>query len=112
MTQLIDYSKLDYVAEVKRYVAAPDAAAIHRIQLHLGVALHKQDSALVACSDASERQRVVDSFLKKKLGLTGDGAALERSVQEVCERMKGDRDKLRVTFYYLLAEAHGKLGAL
>ena len=28
---------------------------------------------------------------------------------EVCEKMKADRDKSRVAFYYLLAEKYGKL---
>lgn len=112
MVELKDFSKVDYGAEVKRYSAAPDAQAIAAIQRHLGIALQKKDSALVACSDPSERKRVVDSFLVKKLGLKGDPAALEKSVEQVCQQMKGDHDKLRVTFYYLLAEKHGKLAAL
>ena len=34
---------------------------------------------------------------------------LDKAVVEVCEKMKADHDKARVTFYYLLAERFGKL---
>jgi hypothetical protein len=47
--------------------------------------------------------------LKKKLGLALDDAELDRSVADMCQRMHGDRDKPRVTFYYLLAEKYGRL---
>jgi hypothetical protein len=30
-------------------------------------------------------------------------------VQDVCQQMHADRDKARVTFYYLLAQKYGKL---
>ena len=52
-----------------------------------------------------------DSFLKKKLALTGSDADLDNAVMEVCQKMKADRDKSRVAFYYLLAEKYGKLTA-
>jgi len=32
------------------------------------------------------------------------------AIKDVCEKMKADRDKSRVAFYYLLAEKYGKLG--
>jgi hypothetical protein len=47
--------------------------------------------------------------LKRKLALTESDADLDKVVMAVCERMKADRDKSRVTFYYLLAEKYGKL---
>jgi hypothetical protein len=34
---------------------------------------------------------------------------LDKAIMEVCEKMKPERDKPRVTFYYLLAEKYGKL---
>jgi hypothetical protein len=52
---------------------------------------------------------VRDHFLKKKLGLALDDAELDRAVADVCQKMLGERDKPRVTFYYLLAEKFGKL---
>ena len=47
--------------------------------------------------------------MKKKLGLALDDAALDQSVLDVCTKLHDDRDKSRVTFYYLLAERFGKL---
>ena len=63
----------------------------------------------MACQDKSERDRVRDSFLKKKLALTVSEADLDKAVMDVCQKMKADHDKSRVAFYYLLAEKFGKL---
>ena len=69
--------------------------------------LSKTDAKYVACSDPAERDRVRDGFLKKKLGLTtGD---LDGAIKAICEKMKSDHTKSRLTFYYLLAEHFGKL---
>jgi hypothetical protein len=110
----VEYTKIDYAADVARYVtdtAARSAAgnAIAGIKKYVGIALQNKDSALVACSDATERKRIVDNFLKKKLGLTASDDELDKSVKDVCAQMKADKEKLRVTFYYLLPQKHGKL---
>lgn len=99
----------DWAADVRKY--APDAtdAHINGIVRHCGIALQKADSSLVSCSDSAETGRVRDGFLKKKLGLTADDAALDASIDEVCAQMKESSRKNRVTFYYLLAAKHGKL---
>jgi hypothetical protein len=55
---------------------------------------------------------VRDSWLKRKLALADADDVLDKSVKEVCEKMKADKNKQRVTFYYLLAEKHGKLSSL
>ena len=110
MAEKTDYAKYDYVTDVQRYAAKADPEHVGAVKRYCGIALQKKDSSLVACSDPSERKRVADNFLKKKLGMTNDDAALDKMVQEVCQQMKEDREKLRVTFYYLLAAKHGKLG--
>jgi hypothetical protein len=102
----------EYTDDVARYIDSVDEAAVAGIVKHLGIALRSsKDASLVACSDASERDRVRDSWLKKKLGLADD-AALDADVMAVCAQMKEDREKNRVTFYYLLADKHGKLADL
>jgi hypothetical protein len=67
------------------------------------------DASFAACADKSERDRVRDSFLKKKLGLSVTDAELDQAVLDVCQAMKADYDKSRVAFYYLLAQKFGKL---
>lgn len=99
----------DWVAGVKKYVPEADDAAIKGIVRHCGISLQSRDASFVSCTDKAERERVRDSFLKKKLALTDAEADLDKAVVAVCERMKADRDKPRVTFYYLLAEKYGKL---
>lgn len=99
----------DWAADVKKYSPDADDAAIKGVVRHCGIALQKRDSALVSFSDPTELARVRDGFMKKKLGLTDDDAALDASLAQVGETLKGDRTKNRVTVYYLLAEKHGKL---
>ena len=99
----------DWSRDVKKYIPSANEAAITGIVKHLGIALQSRDGSFVACEDKTERDRVRDSFLKKKLGLTDSDAELEKSIVEVCQTMHGDRDKLRVAFYYILAEKYGKL---
>ncbi len=75
---------------------------------HLGIAATSKDAKLVSCSDSSELERVRESFLKKKLGLTDSDADLDAAIKEVCETMKDSRNKLRATFYHLLTLKYGK----
>ena len=101
----------DYLADVQRYDQGADAAAVEKIVKHLGIALRSKDASLVSCSDKSELDRVCEKWCMKKLGETDTGAA-EAVVGKICEAMKGDRQKQRVTFYYLVAKEMGKLGDL
>jgi hypothetical protein len=101
----------DYVTDVKKYAKTTDEKAVDGIVKHLGIALQSNDASLVSCTDPAELARVRDSFLKKKLGLSAPDAELDEAVKAVCEAMKADRTKSRVTFYYLLAEHYGKLSA-
>jgi len=99
----------DWAANVKEYVPHANEAAIGGIVRHLGIALHSMDASFVACTDKAERDRIRDSFLKKKLGLTISDGELDRGITDICQQMHDERDKPRVTFYYLLAEKFGKL---
>lgn len=100
----------DWAADVKKYVADADDAAIAGIVRYCGIALRNRDSQLVAFSDKTETDRVRNNFLKKKLGLTQADATLDKAIAKVGEVMKADRTKNRVTVYYLLAAEFKKLG--
>mgnify|MGYP001829121659 CR=1 FL=1 len=101
----------DYLADVQRYDAAADADVVQKIVKHLGIALQSKDAALVSCSDRSELDRVREKWCIKKLGAVDAGAA-DAVIGKVCETMQGDRQKHRVTFYYLVAREMAKLGEL
>ena len=102
----------DYLADVKKYVPDANEKAVAAIVKHLGIALKSTDASLVACSSMDELERVRESWLKRKLALDHDDAALDKSIEAVCKKMKPDHNKQRVTFYYLLAEHYGKVGSL
>ena len=97
----------DWTKDVKRYVADPDEAAIKGIVRYCGIALQSRDASLVACTDKAERDRVRDHFLKRKLVVDATDAGLDQAIMDICRKMHADRDKSRVTFYYLLAESGG-----
>ncbi len=100
----------DYSADIGKYTQTVNEAAVSAIVKYCGIALRNKDSSLVSTSDASELATVRDGFAAKKLGLAADAA--DAGIQAVAAKMKGERTKSRVTFYYLLAEATSTLGKL
>jgi hypothetical protein len=54
----------------------------------IGIALQSRDASLVAFSDKSELDRVRDSFLKKKLGLTQSDDELDAAINAVGDKMR------------------------
>jgi hypothetical protein len=105
-------TQVDFAADIAKYTPSVDAKAVSAIVKHLGIALKSADASLVSCSSKDERVRVRESWLKRKLGLTAADADLDKSIEAVCQQMRADASKQRVTFYYLLAEKHGKLASL
>lgn len=101
----------DYLADVRRYDAAVDEEIVAKIVKHLGIALRSRDASFVAVSDPEELKRVRESWIGRKLGIT-DAEKADAAIAHVAEVMKGDRNKHRVTFYYLTAKQLGKLGDL
>lgn len=102
----------DYARDISRYTGNVDAKAVQAIVDHLGIALKSKDASRVAVSSRSEMERVRESWLKQKLKLTDSDRDLDASLKAVGAAMKADKTKSRVTFYYLLAEKHGKLAEL
>jgi hypothetical protein len=101
---------IDYAADVKKYAKKVDEDAVAGIVRHCGIALRSRDASMVSCSQKPELERVRESFLKKKLALSDDDAKLDAAIDDVCETMgRSNKNKSRVTFYYLLAEKYGKL---
>lgn len=100
----------EYLADVQRYDPGADEAVVGKIVKHLGIALRSRDASLVSCTDQSELDRVNEKWCQKKLGMA-EGPA-DDIIGTVCAEMKEDRNKQRVTFYYLVAKHAGKLGDL
>ncbi len=74
----------------------------------LGPSIYLADASLVSCSDKTERDRVKNNFLIKKLGMT-DAPELDAAIMEVCHKFgDANRSKHRAVFYYLLVEKFGK----
>lgn len=95
---------MDYVADVQKYAANVDAAAVNGLAKAYALVLGKADTKYVAASDPQEVARVVENFCKKKLGRKESDAELTAAVKAQCEKMKADRTKSRLTVYYLIAE--------
>ena len=102
-------SGTDWAEDVKKYVSDADENAIQGIVRHCGIALQSRDASLVSFTDNAELERVRESFLKTKLGLGQTDDELDDAIAAIGETMKDDRNKNRVTVYYLLADKFGKL---
>lgn len=95
-----------YYTNVKKYDAKAKRKTVENIVKYCGVALQSRDSSLVACSDEAELKRVADGFVTKKLEQSSGQMEL---VKDICQEMKSDRFKSRVTFYYLAAKKARKI---
>ena len=72
----------DHVADVKKYTKGTvNEAAVAGLAKTYRLVLGKADTRYVACSDPAERERIRESFLKKKLGLTTEG--LDEAIESV-----------------------------
>jgi hypothetical protein len=100
----------DYAADVGKYSNPVNEAAVAAIVKYCGIALRNADSSLVSGTDPKELARVREGFAAKKLGLSAADA--DAGMKKVLDKMKGVKQKSRVTFYYLLAEATGTMGKL
>jgi Protein of unknown function (DUF2853) len=101
---------IDYKVDVSKYTPNVNEAAVAAIVKYCGIALRNVDSSLVSGTDEKELNRVRDGFATKKLALTPEQWA--SGSKTVLEKMKADKRKSRVTFYYLLAEATGTMSKL
>lgn len=99
----------DWSIDVKKYVPNADDGVIAAIVRYCGIALRNRDSSLVSFTDPEETGRVRENYLKKKLGLTEPDSVLDAAIAKVGEVMSADTTRNRVTVYYLLAQAFGKL---
>jgi hypothetical protein len=97
-----------YGVEIKKYTPDVNEAALAAIEKFRVIALRNPDSSLVSATDPKELATVRDGFAAKKLGLAPDAA--DAGIRAVAEKMKAAKQKDRVIFYYLLAEATGTLG--
>lgn len=103
----------DHTADIKKYAPSVNDKAVQGIVKYLGIALKSStDAALVSCSSKEELERVRENFMKKKLKLSQPDAELDKILKGVCDQMKADKTKARVTFCYLVAEKTGKLADL
>ena len=100
----------EYIENVRKYAPDADEGAVNTIVKYLGIALQNRDSSLVSCSDPDELARVRDRYCKKKLGL--EMTVADDAIKATCEKMSQERNKHRVTFYYLVAEHSGTLSKL
>ncbi len=102
-----------YADNIKKYAKGYNKAAAEKIVGHLGIALRNKDSAVVACTDQVELDRIREKWCRGKLGLAHTQSELDAGISAICEKLKPEGgSKSRVTFYYLLAEHFGKLDAL
>jgi Protein of unknown function (DUF2853) len=98
-----------YIENIKQYTGEVHEGAVQGIVRHCGIALQSKDASLVSASDPAELERVRESFLVKKLGREESEADLDAAIAAVVGKMKDERNKSRVTVYYLLAEHFGQL---
>ncbi len=100
-----------YIEDVAKYTDNVDESVVEALVKNLASILGNADAKYVSCTDDSELDTVRKNFVAKKLDITDD-EKVSAALDAVCARMKEDRTKSRVTFYYLVAEELGALGKI
>lgn len=100
-----------YIDDIAKYDDTVNEELIEVLYKSLASVLGNPDAANVSCSDDSELDTVKKNFIEKKCGITDDEKA-DAAIKEVCQMMKGDNSKNRLTFYYLLAQELRVMGKL
>lgn len=100
-----------YRAHLDKYFTghSTDEDLLRKVAKGLGPSLYQADAGQVACSDKKEREKIRDTFLMKKHGVT-DAAQADTAIEEVCQQYKSARPKHRAVFYYVLAKKLGLEG--
>ncbi len=101
-----------YIQDIEKYTDSVNESAVESLAKSLAGVMARRDAALVSCSDEEELGRVRKNFIEKKLGIDAKDEKALAATATVCEMMKGDRTKNRVTYYYLLAQELRCLGKL
>jgi hypothetical protein len=98
-----------YAEDIKEKCGmTPDMDLLKKVTISCGPSIYNDDASTVAGSDIEELQRIVDGFLRKKLGLP-DGPELMGGVQKAIETYgRSNRNKYRAVMYYLLTKHFGK----
>ena len=102
--------RTDYKENLSKYSSRVNEAALRAIIRFCGIALRGRDSQFVSLTDEAEIKRVIKGFAAKKLGI--DEAKARAGLKAVHNMMVDEKDKMRTTVYYLLAEATGTLSKL
>ena len=101
---------MDYKSDIAKYTSNVNDKAVDAIVKFCGIALKSRDSSLVSVTDTVELDRIRKGFATKMLNL--DEAGCEKAIKAASDKMKADKNKQRVTFYYLMAESAGKIDSL
>ncbi len=100
-----------YIEDVAKYTDSVNEEVVETLVKNLASILGNADAKYVSCTDDSELDTVRTNFIANKLG-EDDAEKARAAMSAVCDRMKEDRTKSRVTFYYLVAEELGALGKI
>ncbi|MDN3593629.1 DUF2853 family protein [Zunongwangia endophytica] len=94
-----------YIQDVKDKVGEePDVNLLRNITEYLGPVVFRDDAETVSSTDQAEMDTVKNNFLVKKLGLPDD-EKLDVGLNAMLEKYgKSNRNKYRVTLYYLLTQ--------
>lgn len=98
-----------YHDDILKHLGEVDDNFLQIVVKNLGPSIYRKDAETVSCSDPKELETVKNNFLVRKLKMKKeDKEALDATVQEVCEKLKGVKNRYRATFYYMLAKNLGK----
>ncbi len=84
-----------------------DVSLLDTLVNRMKTMIDNRDATLVSTSDKAELETVRKNFVVKKLEVSDKEEGM-KAVNAVAEKMKGERNKNRAAFYYLVQKELGK----
>ena len=89
-----------------------DPELLRKVVIACGPTIYNADSETVSTSDTGELNALRENWVKRKLGVEDDDAAMGGIQKVIRDYGRDNRNKYRASLYYMLATHFGKESAL
>ena len=98
-----------YIEDLKKYENDNiDEQLLANVINVIEPSIYGKNWKIISCSKKVDLAIIREEFLKKVLNLSDSNRQLDRTIKEVCKKLKNAKRKNRVTIYYLLAKKYDR----
>ncbi len=95
-----------YKEDLNKYEDYVDEKLLSNVIDAIDPSIYGKNWKIISCSKKVDLAIIREEFLKKVLNLSDSNRQFDRSIKEICKKLKNAKRKNRVTVYYLLAKKY------